>query len=53
MKTLHKLPLLLLLLSLMITACKKEKKDDNTPTGPLGINYPQDNAIYLMIKETG
>ncbi|WP_040626542.1 hypothetical protein [Mucilaginibacter paludis] len=41
MKKLQKLPLLLTLFSLIMTACKKDKKDDSTTTGPLGPNYPQ------------
>lgn len=42
MKNIHKVPTALLLAcALIIGACKKDKKDDNTPTGPLGPNYPQ------------
>lgn len=40
MKNLQKLFALLLLFPLLMVACKKDKKDD-TPTGPLGPNFPQ------------
>ncbi|WDF54931.1 hypothetical protein [Mucilaginibacter sp. KACC 22063] len=59
MKTSLKLPAFLMLFVLAFAACKKDKKDDNTPTGPLGPNYPQalnnivTPAIIDSLKKNG
>lgn len=52
MRSLLKLPLLLLLFPVLFVACKKEKKDE-IPTGPLGPKYPMviNNVITPEILE--